>query len=156
MAESWDFMGFLTETAPALTRYCAAIAGCADGEDAAQEALIRTWQHRDRIPGEAAAAAFAYRTAYRLCVDLLRRRKRERAAWEELTDRGNPSAESFSERTAHALRQLTPCDRAIVYSRVVEEMPYSRIAARFGKTEAWVRKRYSLARKKLEKTLGKE
>jgi len=43
-----------------------------------------------------------------------------------------------------------------VYSRVLEEADYGQIASRFGKSEAWARKRYSLARAKLEKLLTKE
>ena len=148
MAEYWDFDAFLTGITPALTRYCGAVAGSADGEDAAQEALIRTWRCRSRISNEKAAAVFAYRTAYRLCVDALRRQKRERAAWEALQESGTPT-DSLSERTMQALRQLSPADRAVVYSRVVEEEAYRTIAARLGKTEAWARKRYSLAVKKL-------
>lgn len=148
MTEQWDFDAFLTGIAPALTRYCCAVAGTADGEDAAQEALIRTWRCRDRIPGEKAAAVFAYRTAYRLCVDALRRQKRERAAWDAKTALPE-TPDRLSERTVQALKQLSPADRAVVYSRIVEEAAYSRIAARFGKTEAWARKRYSLARRKL-------
>ena len=148
MTENWNFDPFLTGIAPALTRYCSAVAGTADGEDAAQEALIRTWRCRERIPNEKAAAVFAYRTAYRLCVDALRRQKREMAAWNakkilpETPDR-------LSERTVQALKQLSPADRAVVYSRIVEETDYRDIAARFGKTEVWARKRYSLAVKKL-------
>ena len=152
MTASWEYSTFLERTAPPLTRYCAAIAGTADGEDAAQEALIRTWQHRGRIPTEQAAAVFAYRTAYRLCVDALRRQKREREAWDRRAEMPQASAR-LSEKTIAALRQLSPADRAVIYSRVMEEAAYSDIAERMGKTEAWVRKRYSLARKTLQKLL---
>lgn len=147
----WDFTEFLTGITPALTWYCSAVAGTADGEDAAQEALIRTWQCRERIPNEKAAAVFAYRTAYRLCVDTLRRQKREKAAWEAAQGpaQGPETPDRLSENTVRALKQLSPADRAVVYSRIVEETDYRDIAARFGKTEAWARKRYSLARKKL-------
>ncbi|MBR4961877.1 MAG: RNA polymerase sigma factor [Clostridia bacterium] len=144
----WSFIEFLDGITPPLTRYCAAVAGTADGEDAAQEALIRTWQHRDRIPNEKAAAVFAYRTAYRLCVDALRRRKREQAALETCRDTTEPE-QQLSDRMKAALLTLSPADRAVVYSRAVEEAAYREIAIRFGKTEAWARKRYSLALRKL-------
>jgi len=161
MPDTWNFDRFLTETAPALTGYCAAIAGCADGEDAAQEALFRLWQHREKIPGEAAAAVFVYRTAYRLCVDALRRKARQQAAeerkqQEEALQRADCRSHRLSDRMIHALQTLSPADRAVVYSRVLEEADYGQIASRFGKSEAWARKRYSLARAKLEKLLTKE
>ncbi|MBQ8401997.1 MAG: RNA polymerase sigma factor [Clostridia bacterium] len=158
MQEPWDFDAFLTGTAPALTGYCAAIAGCADGEDAAQEALVRLWQNRAQIPNEKAAAVFVYRTAYRLCVDALRRRKRQQTAEARMQEeyQNDRLTDRLSDRMLLALRTLSPADRAIVYSRVLEEVPYGQIAERFGKTEAWARKRYSLARLKLEKILTKE
>lgn len=153
MTGSWDFEAFLTGIVPALTRYCSAITGTADGEDAAQEALIRTWKNKSRIPNEKAAAVFAYRTAYRLCVDRLRRQKRETAAMETYA-RQETAADRLSDGVVQALCTLSPEDRAIVYSRVMEEESYRTIAARFGKTEAWARKRYSLALKKLAVLLG--
>lgn len=152
MTEKWDYPVFLEKIAEPLTRYCAAICGTADGEDAAQEALIRVWQNQNRIHTEKAAAVFAYRTAYRLCVDALRRRGRERAAWDKREEIPSVS-DRLSEKAVTALRQLSPGDRAVVYSRVMEEASYAEIAARMGKTEAWVRKRYSLARKTLQKLL---
>ena len=157
MPEAWNFETFLTDTAPALTGYCAAIAGAAGGEDAAQEAFVRLWQHREKIPNEAAAAVFVYRTAYRLCVDALRRERRQRTAEQRKQQEDVPqTADSLSDRMCHALLQLSQTDRAIVYSRVLEEADYGQIASRFGRSEAWARKRYSLARAKLEKILTKE
>lgn len=161
MPEPWNFDAFLIDTAPALTGYCAAIAGCADGEDAAQEAFFRLWQHRAKIPTEAAAAVFVYRTAYRLCVDALRRKARQQAAekrkqQDDATQKMNGHTDCLSDRMRRALQTLSPADRAIVYGRVLEEADYGQIAVRFGKSEAWARKRYSLARAKLEKILTKE
>ena len=99
-----------------------------------------------------------YRTAYRLCVDALRRRKRQQTAEARMQEeyQNDRLADRLSDRMLLALRTLSPADRAIVYSRVLEEVPYGQIAERFGKTEAWARKRYSLARLKLEKILTKE
>ena len=161
MPEPWNFETFLTDTAPALTGYCTAIAGISHGEDAAQEAFVRLWQHREKIPNEAAAAVFVYRTAYRICVDALRQGNRQRAAekrkqQEEALQRADCRSHRLSDRMLHALQTLSPADRAIVYSRVLEEADYGQIASRLGKSEAWARKRYSLARAKLEKLLTKE
>lgn len=153
MHDEFDFDSYLTAVTPKLTHYCAAVVGGADAEDAAQEALIRLWQNLHRIPNEAAAAVFLYRTAYRLSVDMLRSRKRRQTVSEE---REVPPTQELSEPMERALMRLPPVDRAVLYSRVMEECGYGEIAARFGKNEAWARKRYSLARKKLEEYLGKE
>ncbi len=154
MHDEFDFDAYLTEVTPKLTHYCAAIVGNADAEDAAQEAFIRLWQNLNRIPNEAAASVFLYRTAYRLSVDILRARKRRRTADAE---REVPApSPGLSEPMVCALMRLPPTDRAVLYSRAAEECGYGEIAARFGKNEAWARKRYSLARKKLEEILRKE
>lgn len=157
MHDSFDFDAYLTKNAAKLTHYCAAIVGCADAEDAAQEAFVRLWQNLSRILNETAADAFLYRTAYRLSVDMLRSRKRrQNAVTEAQREREVPASAELSEPVRRALMQLPPTDRAVLYSRVAEECGYDEIAARFGKKEAWARKRYSLARKKLAEILGKE
>jgi len=84
-------------------------------------------------------------------VDLLRSRK-----WFREPDRPPAQSDALSDGMTAALLKLSPADRAVVYSRVVEEEDYREIAARFGKSEVWARKRFSLARKKLRQELEKE
>ena len=153
MRDDFDFDAYLAGNSAKLTHYCAAIVGNADAEDAAQEAFLRLWQNLHRLPNEAAASVFLYRTAYRLSVDILRSRKRRQNF---VTEREVPVSAGLSDAMCRALMQLTPTDRAILYSRIMDEDGYDDIAARFGKNEAWARKRYSLAKKKLEQILGKE
>ena len=151
MEDGFDFEAYLEAGAGKLTGYCAAVVGSADAEDAAQEAYLRLWHNLDRLPNEAAANSFLYKTAYRICVDLLRARKRFREP-----ERPPAQNDALSDGMTAALMKLSPADRAVVYCRVVEEEDYGAIAARFGKNEAWARKRFSLARKKLRLTLEKE
>lgn len=153
MRDDFDFEAYLTENCAKLTHYCAAVVGNADAEDAAQEAFVRLWQNLHRLPNEAAASVFLYRTAYRLSVDILRSRKRRQTV---IPEREVSGSEELSDAVRSALMRLKPADRAVLYSRAVGEDEYADIAARFGKNEAWARKRYSLARKKLEEILGKE
>ena len=145
MHGDFDFDEYLHTTVVRLTAYCAAIVGGADAEDAAQEAFLRLYANLYRIPNERAASAFLYRTAYRISVDILRARRRFREVQ-------SPPAQnnSLSDRMQNALMKLKPLDRSVIYLRVVEESGYDEIAARFGKNEAWARKRYSIARKRLE------
>ena len=144
MEEGFDFDAYLARGIGQLVGYCAAVVGPADAEDAAQEAYVRLWRNLGRLPNEAAANAFLYKTAYRLCVDALRARKRFREP-----ERPPDTSAPLSERMTAALRKLPPADRAVVYGRVVEEESYAEIAAKFGKSEAWARKRMSLSRKRL-------
>ena len=145
MNDNFDFDVYLRATVGRLTAYCAAIVGSADAEDAAQEAYLRLYANLYRITDERAATAFLYRTAYRLSIDILRARKRFREIETQV-----PQNDCLSDRMQNALMKLKPLDRSVIYLRVVEESGYDEIAARFGKNEAWARKRYSLARKRLE------
>ncbi len=145
MHGDFDFDAYLRMSVGRLTAYCAAIVGSADAEDAAQEAYLRLYANLYRITDERAANAFLYRTAYRLSIDILRSRRRFREI-----ETPAPQNNSLSDRMQNALMKLKPLDRSVIYLRVVEESGYDEIAARFGKNEAWARKRYSLARKRLE------
>ena len=151
MEDGFDFEAYLEAGAGKLTGYCAAVVGSADAEDAAQEAYLRLWRNLDRLPNEGAANSFLYKTAYRICVDLLRARKRFREP-----ERPPAQSDILSDGMTAALMKLSPSDRAVVYSRVVEEEDYGEIAAHFGKNGAWARKRFSLARKRLRQLLEKE
>ena len=151
MAEGFDFDAYLSAGIARLTRYCAAIVGRADAEDAAQEAYLSLWKKLDRIPNEEAAGAYLYRAAYHIAVDILRKRKRF-----PVPEVPPDAPDTVSPEMFEALGKLTPADRAIVYGRVVDECGYDELAARFGKNEAWARKRYSLARKKLAKLLAEK
>ena len=151
MVEGFDFDAYLSAGIARLTRYCAAIVGRADAEDAAQEAYLSLWKKLDRIPNEEAAGAYLYRAAYHIAVDILRKRKRF-----PVPEVPPDAPDTVSPEMFEALGKLTPADRAIVYGRVVDECGYDELAARFGKNEAWARKRYSLARKKLAKLLAEK
>lgn len=145
MHSDFDFDAYLHATVRQLTAYCAAVVGSADAEDAAQEAYIKLYANLYRIPDERSATAFLYRTAYRRSIDILRSRRRFREIEAHV-----PQNNSLSDRMQNALMKLKPLDRSVIYLRVVEEYGYDEIAARFGKNEAWARKRYSIARKRLE------
>ena len=48
--------------------------GAAEAQDVAQEALVKLWQHRERVEGET-AHFWLRRTVHNLCIDRIRRRK---------------------------------------------------------------------------------
>jgi len=151
MHDSFDFEEFLRSTVRALTAYCSAVVGNADAEDAAQEAYLRLHANLYRIGDEKSASAFLYRTAYRVSVDMLRSRRRFREV-----ERPKAQSNALSDRMQNALMRLTPLDRSVIYLRVVEEYEYGEIAEKLGHNEAWARKRYSLARSRLEKYYTEE
>jgi RNA polymerase sigma-70 factor (ECF subfamily) len=109
----------------------------ADAQDVAQEALVRLWQHRERV--EAGTAHFwLRRTVHNLCIDRLRRRnaspETETGLQEtiSLDQRVGPArlAESaeLGRQIEKALADMPPRDRSVLILREVEGMPYSEIA----------------------------
>lgn len=108
-----------------------------EAKDLAQEAMIRLWEHREKVHEEA-AKSWLLTTVHRLCLDRLRHRTR----WNETTvDPADPlhiSPEAGPERIAgareavanlcKAIGILGPEDRAVVLLREVEGMEYREIA----------------------------
>lgn len=109
-----------------------------EARDISQEALVRLWQHRDRVPDEA-IRSWLLRTTHHLCVDRLRRKAvRHGPPLEDVSPRlrdGNPGPDSAAlagetgRRIGEALRALSDRDRAIVLMRELQGMPYEEIAA---------------------------
>jgi len=52
-----------------------------DAEDMTQETFTRAWRARKELTNEASARNWLYRIATNVCLDALRRRKRERLLW---------------------------------------------------------------------------
>ena len=46
-----------------------------EAEDAAQDTFVRLWTHRDSLEDESKVVGWVYRTATRLCLDVLRSRR---------------------------------------------------------------------------------
>ena len=59
----------------------------------------------------------------------------------------------ISEDIKEALKSLTIADRALVFSRVIEEKSYSELEYIYGVSATTLRKRYERAKKKLAKAL---
>lgn len=144
------FAAMICETAPALRRYCAGILlDYDDAEDALQNAYLRFWQRRDRLREEDKILPFLYKIAYHACIDFLRAKKLFRPP-ERVRTQSDPG---LSQELRDALRLLRPIDRALLLERAVEERGYAELAARYGKSEAALRKRYERAKKRMAELL---
>lgn len=64
--------------------HCYRIMGSlAEAEDMTQETFVRAWRSRGGLAEPAALRSWLYRIATNVCLDTLRRRKRERRLWSE-------------------------------------------------------------------------
>ncbi len=139
-----------------LMRYCSSILlNFADAEDAVQTTFIKAYKRRHTLKNPAALNSFIYRIAYSVCVDIIRSRKLFFPLNEEVENIREIEDEYFSEVLHDALLKLSPFDRALVYSRIVEEYSYKELSEIHKRTEVSLRKRYERARNKLQRILKK-
>jgi len=134
-----------------LYRYAAGILlSAADASDAVQTAFVRLWMKRASVRDASAVRAYLYRCTYRACIDILRRNRLFVPMPRQECTR------PLSDELTAALKRLTPAERAIVYGRAVEEIPYAVLAEQLEMKEATVRKKYERAKKKLAVILSPE
>lgn len=139
-----------------LMRYCSSILlNFADAEDAVQTTFIKVYKKRHTLKNPDALNTFIYRIAYSVCIDIIRSRKLFIPLNEEVENIKQIEDEYFSEILHDALLKLSPFDRALVYSRIVEEYSYKELSEIHKKSEVSLRKRYERAKNKLQEILKK-
>lgn len=116
----------------------------ADALDLSQEAFIRAWRGLGEYRFGAAFSTWLYRLTRNVCIDFLRKQKRNQTVPLSVSDEegeydlplpaqsGEPEQTLFvSERREallDAMRALSPEHREILTLRVLEDMPYEQIA----------------------------
>ncbi len=136
-----------------------------EAADVTQDALLRLWEHHDDVR-PAAAQAWLYRTAYRLCVDRVRRRN---GRGERMLDPASlatsgecpapPEAACAAESrrdVVQALAEMSPRDRALLVLREFEGMSYERIGQVMVCSTDSIRVGLHRARERLRKRVTKE
>lgn len=135
----------------------------AEAQDAAQEALIRLWEHRSKVPADG-ARPWLLRTTHNLCIDQIRRRKVRSEVGdgddmvETRPDEG-PSPQKLAESTDlrrsidQALETLSPEDRAVIVMREVQNLPYDEIATALKVPLGTLKARLHRARERLRTKL---
>lgn len=127
-----------------ILRLCASLLGdAAPAEDAAQEIFFKAYQALPSFRGRSAFSTWLYRIAANHCLDLLRKRRRERTeSWEALIESSGEQLQQFlaapvdpkaaladAELVQRALAQLPPDYRLILTLREVEGLSYQELAA---------------------------
>ncbi|MFQ5526878.1 MAG: RNA polymerase sigma factor [Thermoanaerobaculia bacterium] len=126
-------------------------------EDCVQETFIKAFRKLDRYSGESSFAGWVYRIAYRSAVDILRKEMRERR-----TRRAISPAEPVPPRTADpllrrrliaALDGLTEIYREVFLLYHFDECTHPEIARRLSIPVGTSKRRLSVARERLKRTL---
>jgi RNA polymerase sigma-70 factor (ECF subfamily) len=150
---------------------CRRIAGSTrDGDDAAQEAMIRVVRALDRFDGRSAFGTWAYRIATNTALDELRKRSRrpqlhlvehsndagERPAREHADELAHRHVEAVADRMAldAALAELPEEFKAPVVLRDVGDLDYAEIADALGIPIGTVKSRIARGRRQLQERLG--
>ena len=141
-----------------------------DAMDLSQETFLRAWRCLDQYQFASAFSTWLYRLCSNICIDFLRRRRRQQtvpltfedADGEEQTyavpDPAPLPEEQVElkltrETLAAAMAQLLPEHRAVLQLRVVNEMSYEQIADVLDIQIGTVKSRLSRARNQLKRIL---
>ncbi|HNQ73284.1 MAG TPA: sigma-70 family RNA polymerase sigma factor [Verrucomicrobiota bacterium] len=134
--------------------------------DLSQEAWVKGWQRLAQFQGESSFATWMTRIVINLCLDQLRKRKRQRAESIEAMDEEsggverqmpivmvNPAAglerEDLRSRIDEALGKLTETHRTVLVLHEFEQMEYKNIAKIMNCSIGTVMSRLFYARRKM-------
>ena len=141
-----------------------------DAMDLSQETFLRAWRCLDQYQFASAFSTWLYRLCSNICIDFLRRRRRQQTVPLTFEDADGeeqtyavPDAQPLPEEQvelkltretlAAAMAQLLPEPRAVLQLRVVNEMSYEQIADVLDIQIGTVKSRLSRARNQLKKIL---
>lgn len=142
-----------------LLRYCHNIlCDYFEAQDAVQMTFIKAYNKRKSFKSGTSLSAWLYRIAYTTCIDLLRKRKLLFFVPQNMESKFSMSKKDESSNFMRddlkkALLTLSPAERALVFSRVIDEKSYAELEAIYHVSNSTLRKRYERAKKKLSKAL---
>ena len=159
-----------------ILNYCYRMLGNrTDAEDATQEVFVKLYRFIGSFTGQSAFSTWLYKIASNVCLDFLRKSKKQKTETISLHQQ-NSEGEEFllgiedkgltpyetaqmneAQRALHkALMQLSEEQRRVIVLRDVEGLSYDEIAAVMGIAEGTVKSRINRARQALKKLLEKD
>lgn len=143
-----------------------------DALDLSQEAFLRAWRGLSSYRFDASFSTWLYRLTGNVCIDFLRRRKKEKTTPLYYTDEENeehalslPHSAPGTEdqvllrlersQVAAALAKLEPEYRQALILRVIDGLSYAEIAAVLDVPAGTVKSRIARAREKMRRLLQK-
>ncbi|WFA08801.1 sigma-70 family RNA polymerase sigma factor [Tissierella sp. Yu-01] len=137
-----------------LLRYCHNIlCDYHNAQDAVQITFIKAYNKRKGFKKGHSLSAWLYRIAYTTCIDILRKRKLLFFIPEINDIKEDVSIDYINEDLREALLKLTGSERALIYSRVMDEKSYKELELIYQVSSNTLRKRYERAKNKLIKAL---
>ena len=152
-------------------RACSMVRNEDEALDLSQEAWVKGWQRLAQFQGEASFATWMTRIVINLCVDQLRKQKRQRAESVEVLEEESGGVERFMpvtmpnpaaglERTElrrridRALDQLSAEHRTVLVLHEFEGLGYREIAGQMGCSIGTVMSRLFYARRRMASLLA--
>jgi RNA polymerase sigma-70 factor (ECF subfamily) len=139
-----------------LFKYCCGVlCDYYEAQDAVQETFIKafTADYRDGN-----YAGWLYRIAFNTCISMLRKKKFYflgkfgDASEENEKNVACATNENFlSEEMLKALGKLSPRERALIFSRALDDLDFKQLEKVYNASAATLRKRYERAKKKMQK-----
>ena len=139
--------------------------------DLSQEAWVKSWQRLEQFQGQSSFGTWLTRIVINLCLDQLRKRKRQRAESIEAMDEESGGVErqmpvvtvnpteglergELRQKIDRALEQLSYEHRTVLILHEFEEMEYKLIAKKMGCSIGTVMSRLFYARRKMAALLS--
>ena len=143
-----------------------------DALDLSQEAFLKAWRGLSSYRYDSAFSTWLYRLTSNVCIDFLRRQKKQKSIPLQITDETGEErdlsipdtapgpeeallARSEREQVAQALSRLEPEYREALTLRVVNGLSYTEIAQILGIREGTVKSRIARAREKMRIAMQK-
>jgi RNA polymerase sigma-70 factor (ECF subfamily) len=151
---SWDWAE--------LRRFCFTqalrVVGCPEtADEAAQEAIVRAWRHRDSCRQPDRPLGWLRRIAHNEAVRLAERRPNEVLVDEPVADPGGRADDQESLENGLLFRgivgTLSRADQELAWLRYYEDLSCAKLAEHFGLSEATVKVRLHRLRRRLKERL---
>ncbi|MDR2168201.1 MAG: sigma-70 family RNA polymerase sigma factor [Clostridiales bacterium] len=149
-----DINAAVAEFSHAILRYChATLCDYHEAQDATQLVFIKAHANQARFKPGTNFSAWLYKIAYNTCMDILRKNRRRADLTEKIREKPVYEDAGMSPALEAALLALKPQERALIFSRAIDEIDYTRLEKIYGAKAATLRKRYERAKKKLAEIL---
>lgn len=138
-----------------LMRYCHNIlCDYYEAEDVVQITFMKAYDKRKNFKEGTSLSAWLYRIAYTTSIDYIRKKKIQMILGKDIKNKEYKSNEKYiSDELRIALMKISPRERALLFSRVLDEKEYSELEVIYNTSSQTLRKRYERAKKKLANIL---